>query len=80
MSLQSLLDKIPANYRYEAMSILHTFVAGMGLELVARLSSGNLGIPSGKEALLALGLAVGRSGIKAVSNLLMAKLRPINEV
>ena len=56
-------EKIPASWKYEARSILHTFLAAA----VAEWALNGGGIPSSKEALYAVLFAMLRAGIKAVS-------------
>lgn len=59
-------QEIPQTWRDEIISVTHTFVGAFGFELAFQvqplLASGNL--PTGRDALVALGIAATRSAFK----------------
>lgn len=58
--------RIPFKWRTEIISGLHTFVsAAIGAFIYQSFASGQLMLPTSKEALLSLGLVVLRAGWKA---------------
>lgn len=67
--LQTLWAKIPAKWQLEIASAWHTFITAAILELGVEFTANQSAITTGditKDALLAIGAAVIRSGVKAV--------------
>lgn len=69
--LKSLWLKIPLEWKKEATSFLHTFVASLVLTIAMQIEKGD--IPMSKDALLALGLAAIRSAWKVAFNKIFLK-------
>jgi hypothetical protein len=77
MFLSQWWAKIPPKWQIEITSITHTVITAMVVELGLQLSQGGSAIPTGKEALLALGAAVLRSGVKAFWTMVFVQIKPV---